>query len=227
MPTKSLGNPFDEDTSLIHGEACRCKTCSHQHVHSDHHEQTKAMEQIADSVDESALKGHVSEPVADSEEIIDRAIESAIVRGIFNHDEPSRRRFLRSVGGASFAAALGSVLPMDKIKAAVKEGGGPLEKKKLKVGFVPITCATPIIMAHPMGFYQKHGLDVEVIKTAGWAVARDKSLNGEYDASHMLTPMPLAMSMGAGSTAEPYIMPAVENINGSAAARNGSQFTRG
>jgi nitrate/nitrite transport system substrate-binding protein len=91
-----------------------------------------------------------------------------------------------------------------------------LEKKKLNVGFVPITCATPIIMAHPMGFYAKHGLEVEVIKTAGWAVARDKSLAGEYDASHMLTPMPIAMSMGVGSTAKPFIMPAVENINGQA-----------
>ena len=32
----------------------------------------------------------------------------------------------------------------------------------------------------------------------------------------MLTPMPLAMTLGAGSVAEPYIMPAVENINGQA-----------
>jgi nitrate/nitrite transport system substrate-binding protein len=57
---------------------------------------------------------------------------------------------------------------------------------------------------------------VEVIKTAGWAVARDKSLAKEYDASHMLTPMPLAMTLGAGSTPTPYVMPAVENINGQA-----------
>ena len=71
-------------------------------------------------------------------------------------------------------------------------------------------------MAKPMGFYEKYGLDVDVIKTAGWAVARDKSLNKEYDAAHMLTPMPLAMSLGAGSTAEPFLMPAVENLNGQA-----------
>ena len=71
-------------------------------------------------------------------------------------------------------------------------------------------------MAHPMGFYERYGLDVSVIKTAGWAVARDKSLNREYDAAHMLTPMPLAMTLGAGSTPEPFIMPAVENINGQA-----------
>jgi nitrate/nitrite transport system substrate-binding protein len=122
------------------------------------------------------------------------------------------------IGAGTTAAVLGSVFPMEEAKAAIKEtmGLGPLEKKKLNIGFVPITCATPIIMAHPMGFYEKNGLDVDVIKTAGWAVARDKSLAKEYDASHMLTPMPLAMSMGAGSTAKPFIMPTVENINGQA-----------
>jgi nitrate/nitrite transport system substrate-binding protein len=67
-----------------------------------------------------------------------------------------------------------------------------------------------------MGFYAKHGLNVEVIKTAGWAVIRDKTLNKEYDAAHMLSPMPLAITLGVGSTAIPYTMPAVENINGQA-----------
>jgi nitrate/nitrite transport system substrate-binding protein len=71
-------------------------------------------------------------------------------------------------------------------------------------------------MAHPMGFYSKHGLNVEVIKTAGWAVIRDKTLNKEYDAAHMLSPMPLAITLGAGSNPMPYTMPAVENINGQA-----------
>ena len=37
---------------------------------------------------------------------------------------------------------------------------GALEKKDLKIGFIPITCATPLIMAHPLGFYQKQGLNV-------------------------------------------------------------------
>ena len=110
-----------------------------------------------------------------------------------------------AIGGGTMAAILASVFPMDAAKAAIKDTLGKPEKTKLKIGFVPITCATPIIMSHPMGFYAKYGLDVDVIKTAGWAVARDKSLSGEYDASHMLTPMPLAMSMGAGSTAMPGI----------------------
>ena len=60
------------------------------------------------------------------------------------------------------------------------------------------------------------GSNVEVVKTAGWAVIRDKSLAKEYDAAHMLSPMPLAISLGVGSNPVPWTMPAIENINGQA-----------
>ncbi|MEM5472131.1 CmpA/NrtA family ABC transporter substrate-binding protein [Hoeflea sp. AS60] len=148
--------------------------------------------------------------------MMERAIESAIVRSVFGHSDISRRSFMGMVGGGTAAAALASIFPIDKAKAALLDTLGKPEKTDLNIGFVPITCATPIIMAQPLGFYERYGLNAQVIKTAGWAVARDKSLAGEYDASHMLTPMPLAMTLGAGSVAEPYIMPAVENINGQA-----------
>jgi nitrate/nitrite transport system substrate-binding protein len=105
---------------------------------------------------------------------------------------------------------------MGVAQEALAEPGGVPEKKDLKVGFIPITCATPIIMAAPMGFYARNGLNVEVVRTAGWAVVRDKSLNGEYDADHMLSPMPLAISMGAGSNPIPWSVAAIENVNGQA-----------
>ncbi len=243
MSNKSLGNPFDADTDLQHGPACNCPICVFQkeQIQSEYEcSETELTERLERAVFEGAASPEMNElagaeaadfdavapstlsetpdqnPLASSEDIMDRVVESAVVRGIFGHDDMSRRDFLRLVGGGAFAAMLGSMLPMDDLKAAIKDNLGKPEKSKLKVGFVPITCATPIIMAHPMGFYAKYGLDVDVIKTAGWAVARDKSLAKEYDASHMLTPMPLAITMGAGSTAVPFRMPAVENINGQA-----------
>jgi nitrate/nitrite transport system substrate-binding protein len=152
---------------------------------------------------------------ADMEETLARCVESAVMKGIFGTDI-HRRTFLRAIGAGTALAAISQIFPLDAAKAFAAETKGKLEKTKLNVGFVPITCATPIIMAQPMGFYKKQGLDVDVIKTAGWAVARDKSLSGEYDAAHMLTPMPLAISIGAGSTQVPWTMPAVENINGQA-----------
>ncbi len=152
---------------------------------------------------------------SDQDNVLANLVRSALMKGLFKTDL-NRRAFLRAVGGSTAAAAIASLLPVDKAIANIVEATGPLEKTKLSVGFVPITCATPIIMAHPLGFYEKYGLDVDVIKTAGWAVSRDKSLSGEYDAAHMLTPMPLAITAGAGSAATPWTMPAVENINGQA-----------
>lgn len=192
MTVKSLNDPFSSKADLRHGAKCGCSACA----------------PAAGIREESTLQS--------SDQMMERAIESAIVRSVFGHSDISRRSFMGLVGGGTAAAALASVFPMDKAKAALLDTLGKPEKTDLNIGFVPITCATPIIMAQPLGFYERYGLNAQVIKTAGWAVARDKSLAGEYDASHMLTPMPLAMTLGAGSVAEPYIMPAVENINGQA-----------
>jgi nitrate/nitrite transport system substrate-binding protein len=136
------------------------------------------------------------------------------MRALFPADV-ERRAFLKAVGATTAVAAINAFFPLATATEVLAQGG-PIEKRRLEVGFIPITCATPIIMAHPMGFYAKHGLDVNVVRTAGWAVIRDKTLNKEYDAAHMLAPMPLAITMGAGSNPIPYTMPAVENINGQA-----------
>jgi nitrate/nitrite transport system substrate-binding protein len=153
-------------------------------------------------------------PVANEERTYEGVVASAVMRQIFPRDA-ARRAFLKSVGASTALAALSQFFPL-KTATEVFAEGGQIEKKDLKVGFIPITCATPIIMAKPMGFYEKHGLNVDVIKTAGWAVVRDKTINKEYDAAHMLSPMPLAITLGAGSNPIPYTMPAVENINGQA-----------
>lgn len=137
------------------------------------------------------------------------------MRAVFPQDR-QRRAFLRAVGGAAAFSALSEAFPLSSATALAQETPGPIEKKALKIGFIPITCASPIIMAAPLGFYSKHGLNVDVVKTAGWAVVRDKALNGEYDASHMLSPMPVALALGLGSSPRDWTIPAIENINGQA-----------
>ncbi len=141
-------------------------------------------------------------------------IEAAAVRALFP-EERTRRNFLRAVGQRTAMAAIASVLPLASLQAMAQEKG-KLEKTDLKIGFIPITCATPLIMAHPLGFYRKQGLNVELNKTAGWALVRDKMINKEYDASHFLSPMPLAISMGLGSNATPMNVATIQNVNGQA-----------
>ncbi|MGU3538008.1 CmpA/NrtA family ABC transporter substrate-binding protein [Methylobacterium sp. A54F] len=183
-------NPFDAKRRLGRG-GCSCGMHATQAAHD--------AERDVASAGEAALG---------------RAVEGAVMRALFPHDG-ERRAFLRSVGAATALAAVSQFFPTRFAAEAFAQGSKP-EKTDLKVGFIPITCATPIIMAKPMGFYEKQGLNVEVVKTAGWAVIRDKTLNKEYDAAHMLAPMPIAISLGLGSNPQAYTMPAVENVNGQA-----------
>src|SRR5467141_1263895 len=191
----TFDDPFNADRRLSR-TGCVCG----QHRSADEHDQAAPTLRCG--------------PAPNDEARYEGVVASAVMRAMFPRDA-ARRAFLKSVGAATAVAALSQFFPLRTATEAFAEGG-PLEKKDLKVGFIPITCATPIIMAHPMGFYSKHGLNVEVIKTAGWAVIRDKTLNKEYDAAHMLSPMPLALTLGAGSNPVPYTVPAIENINGQA-----------
>lgn len=147
--------------------------------------------------------------------VLQRAMESSVLHRLFG-DDMTRRKMLKGIGAASVYSAMASVFRFENLHAMTEEAMKNIEKKELKIGFVPITCATPIIAGHSLGFYDKYGLKVDIIKTAGWAVARDKCMNGEYDASHLLAPMPAAMSMGLGSASQPWRMVTNVNTNGQA-----------
>lgn len=151
---------------------------------------------------------------ARAQELSDRFVEASLVKALFPVDSV-RRGFLKAVGASTARAAIASVLPVGALQAMAQERGA-LEKKDLKIGFIAITCASPLIMADPLGFYRKEGLNVQLNKTAGWALIRDKMINGEHDASHFLSPMPLAMSMGLGSNQVPMNVASIQNTNGQA-----------
>jgi nitrate/nitrite transport system substrate-binding protein len=187
-------NPFDPKRRLTSGCPCGQHRSPEEHDH--------------------ALRLQSQEVAASEDKRYENVVAGSVLRAMFPKDA-ARRAFLKSVGASTALAAISQFFPL-KTATEVFAQSGPIEKKDLKVGFIPITCATPISMAHPMGFYSKHGLNGEVIKTAGWAVIRDKTLNKEYDAAHMLSPMPLAITLGAGANAVPYTAPAIENINGQA-----------
>jgi nitrate/nitrite transport system substrate-binding protein len=190
-------DPYDADRPL----RLRC-TCGADHDAADHDRET-ALASLRQRSETAEFEAYSNE-----------FVEASLVKALFPHDAV-RRRFLRAVGANTARAAIASVLPVASLQAMAQDKGG-LEKKDLKIGFIPITCATPLIMAHPLGFYSKQGLNVEVVKTAGWALIRDKMLNREYDATHFLSPMPLAISLGLGSNAQPMNVATIQNTNGQA-----------
>ena len=194
-------DPYDADRPLT----MRC-TCGRDHSVAEHRAELDA--------DSAAAVLRARSESADFEQYSREFVEASLMKALFPQDAV-RRNFLRAVGRSTAMAAIASVLPIAPLQAMAEEKGA-LEKKDLKIGFIPITCATPLIMAHPLGFYSKQGLNVQVVKTAGWALIRDKMLNKEYDATHFLSPMPLAISLGAGSNPVPMHVATIQNTNGQA-----------
>lgn len=164
--------------------------------------------------EEGGLRG--TAPDASAERYFENAVTRTVVDAVVQAAGPTRRQVLGGLGSAALLAMISELLPLDRMVALAADPVGKLEKKDLSIGFIPITCATPIIMAEPLGFYKKHGLNATVKRAAGWAMIRDWAINKEVDAAHMLTPMPLAITLGVGSVPVPFYMPAVENINGQA-----------
>ncbi|MBW4464926.1 MAG: ABC transporter substrate-binding protein [Pegethrix bostrychoides GSE-TBD4-15B] len=136
------------------------------------------------------------------------------------NSEFSRREFLRRVVVAAALVAAASCGQQSNQSVAESPAAAPanLEKTDLTIGFIPITCATPIVMSEPLGFYSKYGLNVSVKKMPNWAAVRDSAIAGELDAYHMLSPMPIAITLGLGSAAFPIKLASIENINGQAIA---------
>ncbi|MDJ0632558.1 MAG: CmpA/NrtA family ABC transporter substrate-binding protein [Xenococcaceae cyanobacterium MO_188.B29] len=131
----------------------------------------------------------------------------------------TRRRFLRNVAIGAALVTLASCNTEEQVIQNLPDETpfnltNNVEKTSLRVAFLPITCASPIIMSDPLGFYKKHGLNVELQKYASWSVVRDAAIAGELDAYHMLAPMPIAMTLGLGSTAFSVKLASIENNNG-------------
>lgn len=143
---------------------------------------------------------------------ITSGLEAALIHGLF--PEPVlRRTLLKTVGAATLLGALSTLLPIQTLQAIAQEKK-PLEKTKLNVGFLGITCAAPLIYGEQIGAYAKEGLDVSLQKVAGIALIRDKMINGELDVSQQVMPVPLTMSAGLGGGQQSIKVLTILNQNG-------------
>lgn len=108
----------------------------------------------------------------------------------------SRRQILKIGSAAALASAARLAFPSGAFAATA----GP-EVTGVKLGYIALTDAAPLIIAQEKGLFAKYGLtEVEVLKQASWGATRDNLvLGGEangIDGAHILTPMPYLISTG-------------------------------
>lgn len=126
-----------------------------------------------------------------------------------------RRNFLRQ-GGALTGAALMSLVPAGVRNAAWAAGSDAPEKPEVKIGFIPLTDCASVVMASVLGFDKKYGIKITPSKEASWASVRDKLVNGELDASHVLYGLIYGVQMGIGGPKKDMAVLMNLNHNGQA-----------
>lgn len=73
-----------------------------------------------------------------------------------------------------------------------------MSRTVLNCGYVPLVDSAPLIIARELGFASEEGLDLNLIRQPSWSALRDMLALGHLDAAQMLSPMPVAMSLGLG-----------------------------
>src|SRR3954451_8907800 len=108
----------------------------------------------------------------------------------------SRRSFLRKTGTAAGYAALTGLVPPAVRQGAWAAGSDAPEKKEVKVGFIPLTDCASVVMASVLELDKKYGIRITPTKEASWASVRDKLVNSDIDAAHVLYGLIYGLHLG-------------------------------
>ena len=126
-----------------------------------------------------------------------------------------RRKVLKA--GAVGAGALGMAGLMTGFSSQVFAAGSDKpEKTQVNVGFIPLTDCASVVVASQMGFDRKYGIEIVPSKEASWAAVRDKLINGELDASHVLYGLIYGVQLGIGGPKKDMAVLMNLNHNGQA-----------
>ena len=60
------------------------------------------------------------------------------------------------------------------------------EKTVIRAGFMPLTDCASLVMASVLGLDDKYGIKLELSRQHSWSGMRDRLLQGEIDAAHVL-----------------------------------------
>ncbi|WP_425907068.1 ABC transporter substrate-binding protein [Nitrobacter sp. TKz-YC02] len=100
----------------------------------------------------------------------------------FSRYDVSRRQMLR----LSALLTASGALPLLKAYEARAE----VADVPLRIGYLPITDATPLLVAHGKGFFEEAGIKAEKpVRLRSWAQVLEAFISGQVNAVHLLSPM--------------------------------------
>ena len=100
-------------------------------------------------------------------------------------------------------------------------------RRPVRIGYVPLVDAAPLLIAEHLGLFEKQGVDVELQREAGWATVREKILYHQLDAAHAPAGLALSLRLGANGHQCRSLAPFVFNSNGNAITLSRDLYERG
>lgn len=89
-----------------------------------------------------------------------------------------------------------------------------MSRQILNCGYVPLVDCAPLIIAKELGFAHEEGVELNLMRQPSWSALRDMLALGHLDAAQMLSPMPIAMSLGMGGLSAQIDSLMVLSVNG-------------
>ncbi|HEY1108052.1 MAG TPA: CmpA/NrtA family ABC transporter substrate-binding protein [Opitutaceae bacterium] len=99
--------------------------------------------------------------------------------------------------------------------------------RPLRVGFISLTDSAPLVVAQELGYFQRHGVRVELKREIGWATIREKIIYGELDLTHAPAPMLWSTQLGLGCRQCDVLCSFVLNLHGNAITLSKSLWDAG
>jgi nitrate/nitrite transport system substrate-binding protein len=127
-------------------------------------------------------------------------------------DSPGRRQLAISAGALSIM----SLVPDAIRQNAWAAGSDAPEKTEIRIGFIPLTDCSSVVMAAVKEFDKKYGIKIIPTKEASWAAVRDKLVNGELDMAHVLYGLVYGVQNGIGGPKKDMAVLMSLNWNGQA-----------
>jgi nitrate/nitrite transport system substrate-binding protein len=116
--------------------------------------------------------------------------------------------------GTMGGAALMAMVPPGVRSAAWVAGSDAPEMKEVRLGFIPLTDCASVVIASVMKFDEKYGIKIILSKEASWAAVRDKLVNGDLDAAHVLYGLVYGVHLGIGGLKKDMSVLMTLNNNG-------------
>lgn len=97
----------------------------------------------------------------------------------------------------------------------------------LRLGYVPLIDAAPLLVAEAQGYFKKEGLQVRLSPELGWGSVRDKIVYGELDAAHAPGGLLFSILGGTHTPLRDVATDLVLNLQGNAITLSRKLWERG